>query len=74
MEQKRKIGEVTVQVRPCISIDDQSAARCLRLLEMYLTDHPDLTVQCSWKDYYPTGRTMEMQFVKLHREVEHGPV
>ena len=36
-----KIEDLTVEVRATVTVSDETAERCLRLLEMWQADHPD---------------------------------
>lgn len=37
---------IEIQVCASISIPDETAERCMRLLEMWLDDHSDATIVC----------------------------
>lgn len=40
-----KMKELTVEVNAKISITDETAERCLKLLEMWSEDNPDKTIE-----------------------------
>ncbi len=43
-----KIDDLTINVTPRITVSDETAERCLRLLEMWQNDNPDKRIQGEW--------------------------
>lgn len=43
-----KIEELTVEVNARLFVSDETAERCLRLLEMWQKDNPDRQIQGEW--------------------------
>ena len=41
-----KADELTVEVKAKLTVSDETAKRCLRLLEMWWNDNPDADILC----------------------------
>lgn len=54
----------TIEVAVEATITPDTAQRCLRLLEMYLDDHPELQIELSYQDV-PGGRRTHLRFVEV---------
>ena len=60
MEDKKKMKAQSIKVQVEATITDESAQRCLRLLEMYLDDHWELNILDS---YQQTATERRLEFV-----------
>lgn len=45
-----KIDDLTINVTPRITVSDETAERCLRLLEMWQKDNPDKKIEGEWME------------------------
>lgn len=54
----------TIEIAVEATITPDTAQRCLRLLEMYLDDHPELQIELSYQDV-PGGRWTRLRFVEV---------
>lgn len=55
-----KASELTVEVNAKVTVSDETANRCLRILEMWQEDNPDKSILCEQEK---DGRTV-MTIVK----------
>lgn len=56
-----KIGDLTVEVR--LSVSDETASQCLRLLEIWMNDDPDRMIECETVNYVD-GERRELRVSK----------
>lgn len=56
-------SELTVDVYPKLTVTDEQAERCLRLLEMWQEDNPDKFIQGDTKDT-ESGRKTVFQILR----------
>ena len=61
-----EIGKVTVGVR--VAIPDETVERCMRILEMWMDDHPDCNIVCEQLD---AGDHLKHK-IKIIRREDYG--
>ena len=54
-----KLNEITINIG--VAIPEETVLRCVQILNMYLTDNPNLTVKI-YEDKYPDHTNRFMQF------------
>ena len=42
-----KAQDLTIEINASLTISDETAERCMRLLEMWMDDNPNRTILCS---------------------------
>lgn len=64
-----KRDELTVEVSAKLTVSDETANRCMSLLEMWLDDNPDKTIVC---DIVPCNDVMRHRFriERIRQDVE----
>ena len=55
-----KISDLYVTVR--VSPSEEDVKRCLKIIEWWLNDNPDMTIKGGWRD--ENGRVDELKIVK----------
>lgn len=55
-----KLNEITLNIG--VAIPEETVQRCVQILNMYLTDNPNLTVEV-WEDKYADHTNRYMGFV-----------
>lgn len=66
----KKIGEVSIELHPHLTVSKEMASRCLLILEWFLDDNPNTKI-CHSKD--EDGKTF-LFFDEKASEVNNGPV
>lgn len=45
------MNETAITIGVNVIIPDETAKRCMRILEMWMDDHPDCKIECEKKDF-----------------------
>ena len=65
------VDELTVEVTTKLTVSDETAKRCMALLEMWMDDNPDKNIVC---DLVPCRDMMrhKLRIEQLRQEVTNG--
>lgn len=64
-----KLDELTIEVAAKLTVSDETAKRCMALLEMWMDDNPDKNIVC---DIVPCKdmKLRRLRIERLRQEVE----